>query len=221
MDYFDYQDECYCEFEKQIEDFKRSLIKAVKEEHREEIERLRKENEELQDIKARMRSIEKQRDMEKRDFERKVKEAIGEVKKARLKELLEEGFEAGWRAVDVGDMNPKCELCDKDRNREYTTPLGRKTKERCLCYYTPIKYMPKEVSCYLVKRSRWDGTAKYYRYEDDNYNNDEELRWARDIYDGKEFEKVSRWGTVFLKTEECQKYCDWLTDKENEDGNAD
>lgn len=96
--YYDY-DEFYnepSEFERQVGQFKQSLIEAVKREHKDEVDRLRKENTELQEIKKRKKEIEQDHknalsalNREKQEFERKTKQA-------RLDELLGECWLQGW-----------------------------------------------------------------------------------------------------------------------------
>ena len=77
------------EFDIQIEEWKDTLRECVKKEYKEEMERLRKENAELLDIKKNWQ--EKIRELETEKFKLKVAtiDAENKAKKARLRELLD------------------------------------------------------------------------------------------------------------------------------------
>ncbi|MES9718973.1 hypothetical protein, partial [Bacillus safensis] len=90
MDYF-YEDEFYNEpneFEKQINEFKESLLKSVKQEYLSEMEQLKKENKELQVVRENLDTIEKEYKEKSRrlDWERHNMER--ELKNKRLSELM-------------------------------------------------------------------------------------------------------------------------------------
>lgn len=216
-----YDEDFYCEpseFDQQVENFKTSLANAVKDEFKTEMERLRKENAELQDIKKRFSEITSEHQAKLNELNREKSQIALKLKNARLDELLSENKLDGWL---VGyDMNKaeKCGKCDSLRRIQYTTPSGRPATEECDCNRNIYSYFPKEIECYRFVQSRksWGGnypdiTRYFSRESDRDYD---EYNKTTNVYNGKPFEEVQRYGIVFLDKEVCQKYCDWLTEKE-------
>jgi len=219
MYYEDYYDEP-SEFEQQIAEFKDSLVKAVKKEHQEEIERLRRENAELQGIKSRIKQIELEHAESLRHLKAAEERAVYEAKRARLKELLSENFIQGWGVENRGEKFPKCEKCDKNRYIHYKTPSGKGATERCDCDARMTRYEPLPIECYEFHQSKTTyGGEKYprisvYFSRKEDRDHDEYNR-TRNIYKGEPFKEVDRYGIAFLNKEKCQEYCDWLNAKAN------
>ncbi|CAH1054073.1 hypothetical protein [Paenibacillus pseudetheri] len=143
MSYFD--DDFYrepSEFEEQIDQFKESLMNAVKDEHKAEIERLRKENAELQEIKQNLETI-------KRDYNQKVVELDmqkrnlkNEVRRERLLELMGDLKVELFTARKNWKSGPKCEKCDERRKINFLSPSGKKLSEDCGCNNNISFYKP-------------------------------------------------------------------------------
>ncbi|MBU5672690.1 hypothetical protein [Paenibacillus brevis] len=218
-----YDEDFYCEpseFERQIDEFKQSLMKSVRDEYKAEMELLRKENEELQEFKKRKTEMEAEHvralsivQSEKRDLENRLK-------RMRLTELLGENLLIGWFPSSQDNKKPKCDKCDEHRRIHYKTPSGRSEHEMCECSKSVRSYKPEEIECYKFYQSKnsWGGdyptVSLYYQRKVEQEYDSFEAR--REPFGGEPFEKVSRWNVVFNSQVECQKYCDWLTAKEAE-----
>ncbi len=231
-----YEDEFYyepSEFEQQVEDFKQSLRDAVKEEIKDKIASLEKELEDLKkfknerhkfiaDYEAQIREIKHHAE----SVERSAKESEEKWKKARLHQLLGDYLVIGWKIGYTYELGEKCNKCDEDRKIHFTSPQGKPYSEECKCatrYYT---YFPKEATLskiYVRKKDfSWNDNGEtdfYNRYytvtdadEYDRYESTDEVYTSSDV----DFEKVNQYRAVFLKKEDCQKFCDWLNQKVKE-----
>ena len=216
-----YYDDFYnepSEFEQQIYEFKQALVKAVKEEHQEELEALRKENAELADFKSKKDELERAHREALREFEKKKAEIEIRAKHMRLVELLSENMLVGWFAKTKYTEKPKCDLCDEKRQITYTKPSGAKASEPCyVCGSTEQTLVPEEIEVYKLtqKKSGWGGEypriERYYtRKEEEDGDNFEAYR---DAYAGQPFEKINNYRMVFLTFEDCQSYCDWSNER--------
>ena len=103
--------------------------------------------------------------------------------------------------------------CDDRRKITYKTPSGREQKEDCLCAKYTYTYYPKSIDCYKISQYKGSRNREYptpclyFSRESDNdydvYNR------TTNVYSGDNFEKINRYGIVFLIKEDCQKYCEW------------
>lgn len=194
------------EFEQQIDEFKQGLLNAVKEEYKTEMESLRKENSELQDVKKRMKDIEFERRQEKNEVERIRREAVSEAKKTRLDSLLE-GMRHTVYTVDYEYENkPKCDKCNDDRNVEYTTPLGRVAHEACLCKKTIKNHFVKEVPAYQIRLNS-QGDALLTGFHDEFRDNS--IRIDDIMGSDVKNEDVREWEPYFNTKERAENYCEW------------
>lgn len=207
--------ENYTEFDERIEEFKQSLIKSVKEEHQQEIERLRIENAELQEFKVAKDRIQREHAEALRKIDNEKEEALRNIKQMRLTELIGEYMLTGWCVTDKYEQPPKCDTCSDDRQIHFTSPSGKQLVERCsICGNSVTVYYSEEIECYKFsqRKSEWANKypliSKYYQRKEDEDNDYFESR--RDVYQGEPFAEVNCYRTVFLKEEDCQKYCEWL-----------
>ena len=224
LDLFE-EDECEdfwedeSEFETEITHFKNFLRREVKKEIKEKIASLEKELKELKEFKN-----------EKEKYIREYKNAISEAKKseekwkkARLHQLLGEYLTCGWKVETLYKQGEKCDKCDDNRYIHFTSPQGNKYKETCRCSESHREYVTREVKLakfYVRKKKfyssddRIDFKNRYYEVE--NKEDDDYYRFSNDVYENGdyEFEKVNIYSAVFLNEEDCQKYCDWLNEKE-------
>jgi hypothetical protein len=200
------------EFECQIDEFKASLMAAVKQEHQEEVERLRKENAELRPVKKRMRQIEMERNSEKHELERVKRDALKEAKKMRLTELLKDYKAAIYTFDSVPIRKPKCDKCDDDRRIPYTTPLGKPAKEDCTCREFTYAYKVREVMATSLEHYSPDGSVQVNYYDDER----EEKIFRHMMYKPENgFKSVTDW-TYFEDKKDAQAYCDWKTAKKKQ-----
>jgi hypothetical protein len=216
-----YEDDFYdepSEFDMAIEEFKANLMKSVKDEFVTEMERLKKENKELQDVKKNFEEIKRDFENKKRELEYERNDLQRKIRRERLVDLLAEHKIILYKAYSKREIPPKCDKCDKYRKVHYVSPLGRKTSENCLCSEGKTVYFPKEFMRYEFRLNRDKNglTAWYRQYGDDEdglvY---ESSIHADSIYSPElKFEDIKQYSTFFKTKEECQSYCDYLNSKE-------
>lgn len=220
MSYYD--DDFYyepSEFEQQVESFKESLLNAVKEEIKEEMERLRKENAELQEIKKNFDQIKADYREKEWVLENKMKEASQEAAKARLNELMKQFevilYRADWDYV----TGPKCDRCNEHRKIEFTSPSGKAMTESCACaektkVHKPGMMILKE---FRKRNSRGNEIIAWYepyRDSDDGFTYSSSTVAEVIFEKGMSFENLKWHFTFFRDEQDCQAYCDWLNAKE-------
>ena len=221
------------EFDQQIEEFKQALRDSVKEETKAEIASLKKELEELKEFKnerhkfiadyeAQIREIKHHAE----SVERAAKESEEKWKKARLHQLLGDYLVIGWEIGSTYELGEKCNKCDDNRKINFTSPQGKPYSEDCKCATRYYNYFPKEatLSKFYVRKKNFyggdNGKSDFYnRYytvvgdkTEDCYKSTDEVYTSSDI----DFAEVNQYRAVFLKQEDCQKYCDWLNKREKE-----
>ena len=221
-----YEDDFYyepSEFDQQVEEFKASLMKSVKEEFLQRMATLEKEN-------AALRKFRDEKETFIRDCEARVAKAQREArmveekwKTARLHQLLGDFLTVGWKVGYEQVMDDKCDKCDADRYIHFLSPQGNVCKEKCNCSTFTMRHFPKEATLskiYVRKRNfrsdvDFDKLNRYYTVEkrDDEYDMYEA---TSDVYEpGFVCEKVqNKYRAIFLTEEDCQRYCDWLNEQE-------
>ena len=217
-----YEDDFYyepSEFDQQVEEFKASLMKSVKEDFLHRMEALEKEN-------AALREFRDQRDTFIRDCNARVAAAQREArmaeekwKNARLRQLLGDFLTEGWRISPTYEQGPKCDHCDETRHLHFKSPRGRDLKEECDCAKTFVVYHPKKVvlSKLYVKKNDYyvnEWWGRYYTVEESN----DEYRYdmMAEVYERgfRDFEKVKNtYWAVFLCEEDCRLYCERLNEQ--------
>lgn len=230
MSYYDYEDyyDEPSEFEKQIEEFKYSLYEVVKQEHVNTLKRLEKENQELQEIKKNWKALEDEYKSKIRELENEKSKLKLNAKKMRLEELFEGEFNTILYKPDYKVVSgKKCGKCDDKRQIKFRSPSGKELKEDCECakIYKKYEVKPRYCSEFRVNNYRKNGEMpllmwykKYNDYSDDydGYSYDSS-DLVRKIYSPEmDFETVFEdfgYGMYFKNEEDCQRYCDWLNDK--------
>ena len=231
-----YDDDFYYEpsdFEQQVEDFKQSLRDAVKEEIKAKISSLEKELETLKEFKNERQKFIADYEAQIREIknhaasvEREAKNSEEKWKKARLYQLLGDYLIVGWKIDSTYVLGEKCDKCDDDRKINFTSPQGKPYSEDCKCATRYYSYFPKEATLskfYVRKKNFYGGDNgesdfynRYYTVVDadeyDRYESTDEVYTSSDV----DFEKVNQYRAVFLKKEDCQKYCDWINQKVKE-----
>ena len=138
------------EFDEKIEELKNELRESVKKEINDEIEKLRKENKELQGIKNNFESIKRGFERKKEECERVMKDAEHRAKHARLAELMEQMKLVLWSVTWETRYKRKCNKCDCWRNVKVTLPSGNTVSDTCICAKTARVYHPKENVLYEI-----------------------------------------------------------------------
>ncbi|MBT2716889.1 hypothetical protein [Bacillus sp. ISL-57] len=208
------------EFEMQVDEFRESLLKAVKEEFVSEMDRLKKENAELQEIKTNFKTIKSEYDQKSRKLEYERQDLERKVRRERLSSLLND-FEVEYYTVaSRSKYKPKCDKCDENRRLYYTTPSGRKTYESCECSNSIPVFEPIPILLSTFSIRRGEGHAWYsvkYRGDDDEYLNyyEDSIHGNELITDEKQFKDIGyAYKTLFETKEIAQKFCDYKNSNE-------
>lgn len=203
---FDYEDFYEpSEFDSQIEEFKSYLRESVKQEIKDELERLRKENESLQGIKNRMGEIE-------REHERAMSSAKQKVMRMKFADIIEACSQVYYTITIYSVPRPKCDRCNDKRMIEYTTPLGRTAYEHCTCYDQMIRYKPE--AHYVCEISERNGAIIVWHkkpHDDGDGWSSARVVKPEDVCDNKDFAEIPNPLSAYFRNEDlCQAYCDWL-----------
>jgi hypothetical protein len=213
-----YDDEFYhepSEFDQQVDEFKKSILIAVKEEFKAEMDSLRKENQELQKVKENFKSIQQDFKNKHRQLENERNELERKIRREKLSELLKDHEVIMYRTSVKYEKLPKCNKCDERRRVNYTTPLGKEAYEDCTCSFSKQKYVIEERirTEFKLNSHNHSMTVWYEKYEGgDGYSYSE----VPDVIyqEGMKYEDIEKSHRVYFSSkEECQKYCDWLNDK--------
>lgn len=212
-------DEIFLEAEAKLRD-------ALKDSIKQEIENLKKSNQQLQN---RNMELEKQiGDIKRRELalERKEQDLEKSILRKRLGELFKPLVDQlnVWRIDHDYIVGEKCNKCDNDRQIEFTSPLGRKMKEKCqcadgaYCYYpknsimksilfTQDRYSPENVKVMPTwVRLNWEESYIKFTLE----------RYIEDLSEYDEntlFADLDYTNVAFAKQEDCQKFADYLNKK--------
>lgn len=204
--YNDFYDDCP-EVGTLVEEFKVSLLKSVKEEFLNEMDRLRKENAELKEFKLKKKEYDFRLQELKHSKKLEIEQIKKEVEKKRLMNILKDNFieTAYYSQCTKKYKYDKCDKCDEYRLIHFKSPLGRNLIEQCSCAKRANYWKPEECSIVEIYSNF---NSLIFRYEDRN-NSFVALK-----SDNKEYEYGSK---IYRTIEECQKECDRLNkEKENE-----
>ncbi|CAH1205768.1 hypothetical protein PAECIP111893_02413 [Paenibacillus plantiphilus] len=214
-----YDDEFYgepSEFDQQIDEFKQSLLNAVKEEYKAEMERLQKENEELQDTKSRLEEIEYEHRRKLNELDSAKRDALNIVRREKLTKLMESLYVKVYAAESYREELPKCDKCNERRMIEFLSPSGKLLTEECSCKIGRKKFRPKEHVC--VEFSSNDGKLSAWYKPSDYRDSDHTVSsdYMDKLHDDVPFSDIKyHWNSFFLDEAKCQSYCDWLTQRED------
>lgn len=217
-DYDDFYNEP-SEFEMQIDEFKQSLLKTVKEEYKLEMERLRKENSDLLELKQKFDQIKQEYKIKGRALELEKKHVLQIVRKERLQDLLKD-FEVTLYRPDYSLVKgPKCNRCNEERRIWFKDPLDRETFVDCPCGENKTKHFKPRIeicSSFENRNGKFIAWYKPYGRDTDGFEFYGSSNVPKMIYAGEEFGSIDTdYYNLYFKTEEeCQAYCDWLTEKE-------
>lgn len=211
------------EFEDQVEDFKESLSKSIKNEFLEEMERLKKENKNLQGIRDHFEQIKRDYEQKKRECDRAMLEAEDKAKRMKIDELMERFKTFFWRPDWQYLYGPKCNKCDENRKIDVVLPSGNTVKDECQCQKSRMKVMIPERMVRFEIADRDDGIVAWYcncGRKDDRYY---KLEYASSVYAegnivqlGTSFdvlEKKDQRKLLFKTRDECLAYCEYLNEK--------
>ncbi len=143
MCYDDFYDN-YSEFDQLVDEFKASLLKSIKEEYIDKMNKLEKENNELQDVKINFEEIKQEYKEKKWELEREKQDCLFKAKRMRLSELMKDFEVVMYKVGKSYTEKPKCNKCDNNRKVNFTSPSGRELHEDCECSIKNSLYVPKE-----------------------------------------------------------------------------
>jgi hypothetical protein len=206
------------EFEQQMDELKESLLKSVKKDYIDEMERLKKENEELQEVKKNMKNLESEHRDSLAKLNRERQDLEYKVRRERISSLVggTEYFTTAYRSKP----KTRCGKCDDGRIR-YKTPSGKDAYEYCECHgnyhiYEPIPIILSELSIRDGKGCAWYKVRDSGRYDEYLEYYGDSISGTELIKDEKQFEGLSAYKTLFETEELAQKFCD-LKNKESEE----
>lgn len=203
------------EFDISVAELKVNLKKSVKQEFLDEMERLRKENAELKEIKEFKQKYEQELRDAKESYQRKERNLEYEIKRKKYEEIftdfLKDGFCVGF---DYEYIHPKCDKCNDSRIIEFTSPLGNKLTERCDCAETKSIYVP--TPCSILRFEIGSSNKVWFKYQRKGYGSDSVWHdfTAKRLPSVDDYNSCDKYDYIFETEEECQKFCNWLTDKE-------
>ena len=242
MSYFDEEDfyepsEGELFFNEMKEKFREILLEDVNS----ELSRLTKENAELRKTVKEYNDKKMELFRRERDIQYKEDNLRRDVEKEFYNKTMEEVFEhlledsEVWYAEHIPHEKPKCNLCNEERKLIATYPNGEIVKKQCDCaspiyVYEPIISVNKQIKFHKAYKPRYSDHKKCYFTK--NYRPNKDYAEAYDCYsefrienifdefndDVKEYHETKRYGekVAFRNKEACQKYCDWLNEKQKE-----
>ena len=130
-------------FDERFEEIKNNLRQTVKKEILDEVEKLKKENEELKVIKNNfddeVNKVRREYNRKAWELECKYQEDLEKVKKAPLNELIELCSKTYYDFSKNFDYVPKCDKCNEDRKIVFIDPYNRKHSFDCVCNKIELK----------------------------------------------------------------------------------
>ena len=215
-DIFDFDDDEYfecSEFDRQIDEFKQTLVANTRAEIKDKIAALEEEVRSLRSFRDERKQYAEKLAAAVRKAVLAETEAQKKYKAARLKELLGDNLVSTWEAKGEWVQGPKCDLCDEGRLRHFITPCGREMTESCTCAKQTLVYKPRELMLYRI--SEWRGGRQlFYDSAKCKTEDESDYRHRGVARSGCDFEKINPYSSEFESEELCQKYCDWKTEKE-------
>lgn len=223
-----------------IEELKEHLRNEVKSEILNKLERLEKENKELQEIKNNKNKLELEYQEKERQLEREYKLKERDLMKRPIQELLEiiqeEYYYVSYNYLE----KEKCDKCNNERKIELVDAYGRKHYVNCVCkdnykseYLVKEKYIGviTEISKRNGHLKMWvDFTYKKSNYDKDDmyisgtYFDKDSIIYSFDDFITKNEKKIKEelekgYGFssyIFSKKEEAQKFADYLNELKKE-----
>jgi hypothetical protein len=215
MSYYD--EEFYyepTEFDLMFNELKANLTKSIKDEYITEMERLRKENAALQEVKSNFNEIKNDYDRKKRELEYEYQNLKSNVRRERLNELLKDLEVELYTIGSTSKSKPKCNKCDEKRRIYFKTPSGKETYEMCECdkriaIYEPIPTLISSFSIRNGKGCAWYKVRDRGKYDEYLEYYDDSISGQELVTDESQFDTEKYAYRTLFKTEElAQKFCD-------------
>lgn len=224
-----------------FDEMKEKFREILREDVNSELSRLTKENAELRKTVKEYNDKKMELSRRERDIQYKEDNLRRDVEKEFYNKTMEEVFEhlledsEVWYAEHIPHEKPKCNLCNEERELIATYPNGEIVKKQCDCarpiyVYEPMISVNKQIKFHKAYKPRYSDHKKCYFTK--NYRPNKDYAEAYDCYsefrienifdefndDVKEYHETKRYGekVAFRNKEACQKYCDWLNEKQKE-----
>lgn len=222
-----YEDDFYnepSEFETQMEEFKESLAKAIKSEFLEEMERLKKENRNLQGIKKNFEQIKTDYEQKKSECDKAMRKAEDNAKHMKIEELMERFRIFFWHPNQEYLYGPKCDKCDESRRIKVVLPSGAIVHDNCQCINSRRNVMfPGRMVLYTLEDRR-NGIAAFYSPCGEKGGRYYRLEYVSSVgakenmvQPGTGFDVLEKNETqgqlLFPTREDCLAYCTYLNKK--------
>lgn len=198
------------EFNEQVDEFKKSLRASVKEEILAEMDRLRKENEKLMDIRDHWN--EKVRELEKNLHE--AERIADSAKRMALFDLIRSYPDRAYTVKVKYVQRPKCDKCNERRELPYVTPRGFTRYEICECRENKPVYFVKAIPLVEIACYRSGESCAKYLYNDEA--DAECLRFVSVFFDSTPFDKIDMHQNtpIFRSEDRAKQYVEWLNNRE-------
>ncbi len=195
-----------------------AIKNSVREDIKQEMERLRKENAELRQYKQERQEVEKIKNFYESRLQTQIEAYKRELRTAKIKELFGDYIVIGWGVKQKMPLPPKCNKCDEGRYIHFKSPSGKDLREPCQCAKGKKEYAPYDLHLIGIKQSNvFNGERRIFNYYAPSVHDSDDYRDVFDrVYKGEPFEKINEWNVVFLSKEDCEKYCTWKTEQEAE-----
>lgn len=241
MGYWDYDEPMWepSEADELFDELKSKLVDAAKASLKNDMEYLKSRNEYLEKRNKELEDKAREVSRKESDLEYKAQNLRREVErefyKTAIDDLFKDVLEKSqlWFADNKPHEKPKCDKCDENRYWILTWPDGTTTSKQCTCSQPDYWYEPQETWIdtlrYKVKDSSYQ-SERYYRLDreyqctgDSRWNDysygDFGIQFVYDKFCDDVIEKSEQLNYCkhigFTSKEECQKYCDWLNERKN------
>lgn len=203
-----------------IEEAKQKLEECIKDSVKKDIEyiksentRLKEENQEYRDKEYSLRSRELVIKQKEQSLER-------DFLKNKFTKLLEPFIENKdiYVIEKISKLIPKCDKCDNDRKKKYTSEQGEDIYADCTCnkrktYYQPIMKSVKTVNFYKDNKGirltpKFEGDSYDYTYFKIDFESDPISEFNEDIAND-----FIAYKDYFIDEAICEKYCDYFNKK--------
>lgn len=201
-------DEIYLEAREKLINSLKDSVKQHVESVSIENEKLKKENLRLTDLVRDIKRRESELENEKLRYKR-------DIRFERLSELMKDLQVIVYQVDCINELAEKCDKCDDKREIQYTTPLGRKTSEKCECAVHTKKYIVSEKILYEFRYGNNNTMLMWFnRYNTSNGGDGYGGGSAIEIfYDNYEHEDIPNYQIHFRNKENAEKHCVWLNEK--------
>ena len=193
-----------------------AIKNSVRDDIKQEMERLRKENAELQQYKKERQEVENIKKFYESRLQTQIEAYKRELRTAKIKELFGDYIVIGWGVTWKKKLPPKCDQCDSERRIHFKSPSGKDFTEPCQCAKGKMEYSPIDLHLVRIYQDNiFNGQRRTFNYYVPCVHDSDDYRDVFDrIYEGQPFDEVHCYDVVFLDKETCEKYCEWKTEQE-------